>query len=280
MKKHLSFLLVFSFIFLLFGCQSASKHYIEENGSYYFVLDDLPPKPPVDNSGYGNALVARIGFTSVDEMRKRIRNADFDEDELTEIARFDRDSQGRVLMFDLSNIYVPYHPSAITGYKVFWYGNSYGYLISSNIGGLSMPRYTSIEGLNFVYENTAPENGHKETENMQKRTRSFTDASSTYRIIETYTYSVSKEFPSRIEVFVERNNQYFKIMLTDLQGPVTDEFLTQFEYRLYTPPAMPLWQKIAIGAGVAVVVAGIISAGILLRKRSLRRKYVHSDSEI
>ena len=33
MKKHLSFLLVFSFIFLLFGCQSANKHYIDENGN-------------------------------------------------------------------------------------------------------------------------------------------------------------------------------------------------------------------------------------------------------
>ena len=143
-----------------------------------------------------------------------------------------------------------------------------------------MPLYTSIEGLNFSYEAFAPKNGYEETENSKKLTRSFSDANSAYRIIETYTYSVSKEFPSRIEVFVERNNQYFGITLSGLQGPVSDEYLTQFEYRLYTPPAMPLWQKIAIGAGVAVVVAGIISAGILLRKRSLRRKYAYFDIEI
>ena len=234
MKKHLSFLLVFSFIFLLFGCQSNKKYYIEENGNYYLAIDNLPTVPSYDDfPGYINVLPPGIFFDSIDEMRKRIRNADFDEDELREIARFDRDSQGRILMFDLSNIYVPYHPSAITGYKILWAGDHYEYSISSNIEDLAMDIYTSIEGLNFSYETLAPKNGYVETEKSKKLTRSFTDADSTYRIIETYTYSVSKEFPSRIEVFVERNNQYFKIMLTDLQGPVTDEFLTQFEYRLY-----------------------------------------------
>lgn len=235
MKNLLILALVCILTISVMGCSQTSKYYIEENGSYYLVLDNLPIVPSYDNvAALVNPLPHGIYFDSIDEMRKRIQSAEFNEEELWNIAFFDQDSQGRILMLDLSKIYVPYHPSAITGYKIWWSGDSYEYSISSNLGDLYMHLHTSVEGLNFTYESNAPKNGYVETEKSKKLTRSFTDADSTYRIIETYTYSVSKEFPSRIEVFVERNNQYFGIKLSGLQGPVTDEFLTQFEYRLYT----------------------------------------------
>ena len=234
MRRPLSLLLVFSFIFLLFGCQSASKHYIEENGSYYLVIDNLPAKTPVDSSGYGEEPVALIRFSSVDEMRKRIQSASFSEDELTEIARFDRDSQGRVLMFDLASIYVPYHPSAITRYDVCWFGDYYRYDIYSDICKILSIQYETRAQIDTIYNSYAPENGYHDTGKKLTKTRSFSESGSTYRVIETYAYSVSKEYPNQIRVFVERDNQYFMVHLSDLQGPVTDEFLTQFEYRLYT----------------------------------------------
>jgi hypothetical protein len=279
MKKLFVLLLTcLLFVCCLSACNQAPTKVVKKNGQYYLKLNEKvisERKISADTSG----MAQKITFDTWDDLIQKIRSGDFTDHELSMILGFNFKQQGMVKLFDLDHLYQPYHPDGIADYSVEWYGSSH-YEFHDIQTTYAFASFTIIPLKKSTFENNLPDLKEKSIDFPREEWASYvydTELNGhTYRVMENWNYDKL----NRVTFYVAKDDQYYTINIVIHRERPTDEWISQFELIPYTPPAMPLWQKIAIGAGVAVVVAGIISAGILLRKRSLRRKYAYFDIEI
>lgn len=115
---------------MLFGCQNKKSHTVEEDGKYYLVLDNTTPESQ-NSSGIWPAT--SVEFDTLDEMVSDIKNANFTEEEMSQIRYFLKDENGRIRLFDFSKLYEPYHPEAIPDYDVIWQGDFYTWSSQSEV---------------------------------------------------------------------------------------------------------------------------------------------------
>lgn len=126
LNRLLTVILVF---LILSGCSASSRNIVKQDGQYYLLI---PSSVQSASNDIGCQPVAQVCFDSVEEMLYDINNVNFEEWEWTQISRFDKDEQGRVLLCDLSKLYVPVFPTTYGKYVVYWSGDYYSYLICND----------------------------------------------------------------------------------------------------------------------------------------------------
>ena len=141
MKKIVCILLTLTFVFSLTSCNTEpqivvsdpnSGYTIEkEDGEYYLVMDEI-------YSETGNSLNCEVEptvlFKSVKEMRDSILNGTLTEEQKNTIAKFSKDENGKIIIFDLNNLFQPILPSDLEWSCTSWSGRTTYYYYKNRNG--------------------------------------------------------------------------------------------------------------------------------------------------
>lgn len=256
MKKIFKCLTVFMALLLLCGCASGGSRLVEENGNYYLVLQN---RDEADDSSSGCELAPLVRFDSVAEMKRDIQTGSFTDHEWKQIARFQTDSDGRIQICNLAQLYEPVFPSTFSHYAVKWYGTGYYFTLSSEqtnkvtpIGFMSKDSYDKkIAELYEIENNPRIQIERKSTEPDRSATAYYYSAygnpinqikvlvyqittdDSVFHVKETYSLNESKTVPQYITVYGTCKNQYFDIIIQYLTERPSVAWLSSFGLREY-----------------------------------------------
>lgn len=151
MKKVHKCLAVALVFLLLSGCSANTNPYeiVHEDGNYYLVISNNESED-LANEASGQIMGSVIYFASMDEMVSDINTGNFTKDEMEMISSFETDDAGRIIICDLSKLYVPILPDSVTVKKIKWTGTSYTYYLRCGDGEQfhSMKIYNSVESYN------------------------------------------------------------------------------------------------------------------------------------
>lgn len=115
---------------------------IEDGGNYYIHLENAVSHPYSDMC---DRVIRYMMFDSVAEMVDDIKGGKFTQlESLLLQDNFPKDEEGRIPLFDMSDLYEPHLP-AIFSYYAIWYGPSYGY-------GIYRKGITGVSGFRFINE--------------------------------------------------------------------------------------------------------------------------------
>ncbi len=78
----------------------------EENEGYYISLSgDIKPQ---ENTGM---MLGTVQFSSIEEMKEKLKSGDFTDGEMNIINNFAKDEQNRIKLCNIDNLYEPVMPS-------------------------------------------------------------------------------------------------------------------------------------------------------------------------
>lgn len=123
MKYIKIILVVILVITLLGGCASSNMELFKEADGYYLLMD----RSTIDTeqTEYRCEEAPWLQFETIEEMLHDIKTGTFTDDERKEVEKFDRDEQGRVVLFDLDNVWGPVFPTGYDKISVIWCGSYY-----------------------------------------------------------------------------------------------------------------------------------------------------------
>ena len=124
MKKSSTVLIALALVVaLLAGCNSNGYRYVQEDDGGYIILEGLQDESALT----GMELQPYILFDSFEEMRNDIISGNFTKEELSELARFYKDEEGRILVCDLNSLHEPIFPENFA-YEIEWCGPYYYFI--------------------------------------------------------------------------------------------------------------------------------------------------------
>lgn len=268
-------MIAFILMIILSGCASepakvtdfeASTQYsiTQNNGKYYLNFSDgnNPPK------GYSSQC-ADIEFSSLTEMRNAFLNNKLSENQVNVIKdAFPKDSENRILICDMNQLYQPILPFDLVQNGVFLSGECYSFTLihpevdPASIESLNMPygnfHYLTKElydrDFEYEYENlferdtislkstTAGEDRNSlvydyttNAGNLRQIRYVLTDNTKTLYIDETYILNMTTDvlptsdtIPHRVDVYGIDNGRYFSITLFGFTERPSMEWLSSF----------------------------------------------------
>lgn len=259
MKKVHKCLAVALVFLLLSGCSANTNPYeiVHEDGNYYLVISNNESED-LANEASGQIMGSVIYFASMDEMVSDINTGNFTKDEMEMISSFETDDAGRIIICDLSKLYVPILPDSVTVKKIKWTGTSYTYYLRCGDGEQfhSMKIYNSVESYNHdvdYYSNFADQTSLEvksvSTEPSRNATvctftdrmgtdcqgvyYTITEGNKTLYIWEAYPLEETSEYPYIIRIFGSNNGICFEFFLSPMHERPSVEWLSQFGIREY-----------------------------------------------
>jgi hypothetical protein len=135
MKKYYVIISAIMIVSLLCACNSSGYHYVVENGCGYITIEHTASQSDMIGS---QVEESRIRFASYAEMVADIRDGNFTETEMKELAEFPCNKDGRIKVLDINNVYFPVLPDGSSGEiaKIDWYGNRFELSATHPIGEL------------------------------------------------------------------------------------------------------------------------------------------------
>lgn len=255
MKKCITAMIALALaIALLAGCDSGGYRYVQESDGGYIILKDPGYSPE------GFEFAPKIYFESFEEMRSDISEGNFTEEELAELARFEKDDEGKILVCSLSGLHEPMFLDAFS-YKISWSGRTYCFYLTEAETGVKVRIHQDVQATYDLYNGrrtsgTWTPGAFDESETQFttisdrnasvyycERTR-YTgtidtekyifyaiDVNGTAYIVQEHYEEATDDLASRIYVYGYSNGFYFTATITGISERPSVEWLSQFGLR-------------------------------------------------
>ena len=270
MKKFICLICCLAFFIVCFnGCNKDT--YSDVNGRYelksidnqfYLIINKETIESIESTIDLGINQVASIGFDSIEEFVSTLKNGKLSDDQLAIANRaFKKDSTGKIIVCDVSNIRVPVCPNEFDCMGVEWSGELYSYHLESGSGEFAYYHYLSKDAYEYQYENDYLNFFSKDTVSLEKTVDSkeateyyystatgdmkkvrysVTNGDTLLYVDETYrlrmeddSLQISDTVPYRITIYGSAPNGYFRVEAYDLEDKPTLEWLMKFGIKIY-----------------------------------------------
>jgi len=260
MRKLSTLLTIVLSLSILAGCSSANYKLIERNGNYYIRLSNVPADSPLSSDVSGTLEIRpAVIFHSIKEMKNDILTGNFTDKELQQIANFNKNAAGNILVCDVNKLYEPMLPSDFTSLKVTWWGSSYEFLLSGSSIAPTSTFFTFISSNEYanredpvtfmqtldtgiVIESITPISERNATVVEYQVSASHSIRLVSYKILtpvktlviyEYYLYNGNEYVFNNLEIWGKQANQCFHIGMYSPTERPSIEWLSQFGIREY-----------------------------------------------
>lgn len=227
----------------------------KDDGGYYInLLEDIKQQ---EETGM---VLGTMQFTSLEEMKQKLKSGDFSDGEMQVINRFPKDEQNRVKLCNVDRLYEPVTPSEMKYTRVSLKGERYGFgfekynmkflCLTSGMYERTMERYAkqfdiyddmiqkkvSDRNANEYYYST-PVGRFKNVE------YTYSDGKKTLLIEEEYNLEiynpettdlpVSSTVPDCITIYGTQGDLHFEVFMIGFESRPSLEWLSAFELKAY-----------------------------------------------
>lgn len=264
MKRMISIIVLGLLLIALSACSTNPYKVRKGQDGYYISLPETMKNPNQFVCGAAPSVI----FQDLSEMKDDILTGNFNEWEMCQLARFQRDASGCIQITDLENLYEPVLPPDLACDSITWYGITYVFQLADESGPIRScvfvsPLYafeedikrcedaakvTGPHGENLeVYEtedrnatvyrwessdvkfdSSDPHKWETVTWYHQAIFYTFVSGNTTYYVQEYYRPDVSETVPSRVYLYGRNNNTDFYVYFLDLTERPNVEWLSEF----------------------------------------------------